>query len=661
MILTKIILTNIGLFSGTQTIVLTPIDDTKPVILFGGLNGAGKTTILEAIQVALYGKRAFLFQEAQQKYQNYLKSAIHSNILENNTTSVSVEFNTRERNRDVTYFVSREWSCNDRETVTEKLSVSTNGNFNQLVTDMWDDYVEQILPARIASLFFFDGEQVEKYAKSGNASLVLKVGLNALLNMDLIDKIIADIAVVKRNQSKYLKSSSNDMQLADLKNHIVEFERNKQALFQEKASLSSKALMLEKELSKVQFDLENNGGILFEQKEKLLVEKKDLEREVEKITDFIRDLLAQSLPLNLLKPLLRQALSQANLENKSTLNKAINEKLLERDHDFIKFAKSIVDQGSLLALSEYLSHDLAARRSEDAKNYYINMDSNKTAELCFLLETILPNETETAFSCTEKLKYSLTFLTEINRKLDMMPDEDQVHDFLLRRDRLSKDLSQSQKKIELISEELSTQEFHIKRYQAKLEKLLLEHASSDVEALEARRIVEYSQPIIEKMTLFKEKLSLNYIESLEAKILQAFTVLCRKECFLSKIIINHKSLELNLIDVNSNEVYPEKLSAGERQLLVISILWGLSLVSGRQVPVIIDTPLARLDSKHRGKLVENYFTKASNQVILFSTDEEITSSWHKKLFPFVSREYLLDHDPQSLSTTVREGYFWSMK
>ena len=103
----------------------------------------------------------------------------------------------------------------------------------------------------------------------------------------------------------------------------------------------------------------------------------------------------------------------------------------------------------------------------------------------------------------------------------------------------------------------------------------------------------------------------------------------------------------------------DRLSAGERQLLATSMLWGLARASGRPVPTIIDTPLGRLDSNHRANLVERYFPNASHQVLLLSTDEEIVGGYLKKIMPFVSRTFLLDHNQILGETRIKEGYFSS--
>jgi DNA sulfur modification protein DndD len=88
------------------------------------------------------------------------------------------------------------------------------------------------------------------------------------------------------------------------------------------------------------------------------------------------------------------------------------------------------------------------------------------------------------------------------------------------------------------------------------------------------------------------------------------------------------------------------------------MLWGLARASGRTVPTIIDTPLGRLDSSHRGHLVQRYFPVASHQVILLSTDEEIDECHLERLKPYLSRSYRLEYDNSLRSTIPKEGYFW---
>ena len=109
---------------------------------------------------------------------------------------------------------------------------------------------------------------------------------------------------------------------------------------------------------------------------------------------------------------------------------------------------------------------------------------------------------------------------------------------------------------------------------------------------------------------------------------------------------------LSLYDSQGQPVPKHRLSAGEKQLLAISFLWGLARVSGRNLPVAIDTPLGRLDSSHRNNLVERYFPTASHQVILLSTDTEIGKSEVEMLREqdAIAREYLLQYDSKIRQT-----------
>ena len=125
---------------------------------------------------------------------------------------------------------------------------------------------------------------------------------------------------------------------------------------------------------------------------------------------------------------------------------------------------------------------------------------------------------------------------------------------------------------------------------------------------------------------------------------------------VESIKICPESYEIRLLDTAQKHVPASSLSAGERQLLSVAILWGLAKASGRPIPTIVDTPLGRLDGSHRLKLVENYFPQAAHQVILLSTDEEISGKLYEKLKPAIGHEYMLTFNEDNASTEVSKGY-----
>ena len=126
---------------------------------------------------------------------------------------------------------------------------------------------------------------------------------------------------------------------------------------------------------------------------------------------------------------------------------------------------------------------------------------------------------------------------------------------------------------------------------------------------------------------------------------------------MSGLTIDPETFTVTLLDRSGRPLPFDRLSAGERQLLATSLLWGLARASGRPVPTIIDTPLGRLDSSHRKHLTERYFPFASHQVLLLSTDEEIVGDYLRSIRPFVTRSYHLAHDEKLGSTSVKSGYF----
>ena len=119
-------------------------------------------------------------------------------------------------------------------------------------------------------------------------------------------------------------------------------------------------------------------------------------------------------------------------------------------------------------------------------------------------------------------------------------------------------------------------------------------------------------------------------------------------------------MNISLFDYSNTEIPKEQLSAGEQQMFAIAMMWALRQLSGRPYPVVIDTPLGRLDSDHRDNLVNQYFPHVSHQVILFSTDTEVDKSYFEELQSNISHSYHLEYDSLSGATSVNQGYFWNI-
>ena len=119
------------------------------------------------------------------------------------------------------------------------------------------------------------------------------------------------------------------------------------------------------------------------------------------------------------------------------------------------------------------------------------------------------------------------------------------------------------------------------------------------------------------------------LELLERYITEGLQMLLHKKQFIDKVSIDNKSFEVRLFK-GDDEISKEMLSKGELQMFATAVVWGLAKTSGRPLPFMIDTPLARLDEEHRENLVEKFYPYASHQLIIFSTNSEINRIFYPK-------------------------------
>jgi DNA sulfur modification protein DndD len=113
------------------------------------------------------------------------------------------------------------------------------------------------------------------------------------------------------------------------------------------------------------------------------------------------------------------------------------------------------------------------------------------------------------------------------------------------------------------------------------------------------------------------------------------------------------------IELPSGQVLRKgELSAGEKEVYAISLIGGLCRAANRSIPIIIDTPLSRLDRENRRNIVQKYYPQAGRQVILLSTNEEVYGQYYEYLKDFILQQFLLEYDEESKCTRVKaDAYF----
>ncbi len=243
------------------------------------------------------------------------------------------------------------------------------------------------------------------------------------------------------------------------------------------------------------------------------------------------------------------------------------------------------------------------------------------------------------------------------KKEESIPDYETVKHVLSELAQFEAEFKNAQTLIKAKSAELEQAQAKHAVLNQRYTNLLTQQSKDTFEQKRSLQVVDHIGKLKETMQGFAKSLIKENIELLQDKITEKFIALTRKEQLISGVHICPTSFSLTLLAQTGEELSPSRLSAGERQLLAIAILWGLSEASGKELPTVIDTPLGRLDGKHRTRLIEGYFPFAANQVLLLSTDEEIMGDYYSKLKPAISREYHISYNEQATTSTISEGYF----
>ena len=101
----------------------------------------------------------------------------------------------------------------------------------------------------------------------------------------------------------------------------------------------------------------------------------------------------------------------------------------------------------------------------------------------------------------------------------------------------------------------------------------------------------------------------------------------------------------------------QQLSAGEKQIFIMALYQSLSQLNKIDVPYIVDTPFARIDKEHRGKILEQFFKQLNGQVIILSTDEEIVGEYCKVITDIISDTFVLNHTVNGNTEILADTYF----
>lgn len=658
MLLRELVLHNFGGYRGRQTVHLTPPAPDRPVVLFGGLNGAGKTTLLDALQLALYGKRGRCSGRGNLPYDEYLRRSVNRGVRDREGAAVELAFDATFDGAASAFRVHRSWERSESGSVRERLVVTRDKIDSIFLMERWDDLVEELLPLDISSLFFFDGEKLEALADPERAGRVIATAVDSLLGLNLLDRLSVDLLALERRKRAITADTAVKEQLAMHEGELSAARADRARALQELAAHQNGVDKAEAAFRNAEMVFRREGGELYERRMELEQGRASLSERLVQINDRLIEVASGPLPLKLVSALLSEVVEQRRTEKDAQRADILRDVLAERDVNLLKRLEADLPEGLARDVEAFLAADRQERLTAADGPRYLHVPEEFDQRLAF----VWPNELERAAVETRQLlamRESVEVdLEQSARELAAVPSADAIAAVLRLREECAQNLAEAKARFAVASEVTAKVDRAVAEREAKLQRAYRDASAAVAAEEDAHRIVDHSGRVRQTLNGFKRSLLERHLSRIEAAMLDSLRQLLRKQHLVADLRLDPSSFELSLFDERGESVPTERLSAGERQLFAVAMLWGLARVSGRRLPMVIDTPLGRLDSTHRRLIVERYFPNASHQVLLLSTDEEIDETLFNVLEPSIGRSYELQHDDAAGCTRIVDGYFW---
>ena len=612
----KVILENIFAYKGEVKFDLS--DKTNTNIILGS-NGFGKTSFINSLKLALHGitKEQLLIGDTRlNKYEFVMGSSTkHYSGLVNRTSaqegnkscSVSITFSEKEKN----YKLIRTYKITTAGFSETFEIFNLDDPSEAYKDDDAQDFINRIISPELAKFFFFDGEKVQDIANFSNDDF--RKMLENVLELDIFDQIIEDYTRLKKN---YVKDSLKDDELKtnyetaskrqDNEKSIINESQNSISINKESLrTLKKDRTVINNKIKKVNSQFKdvlkeqelNLAELKFEKEKKMIVFKKIsmsclpllLNKELGLKTEF--DILnnyydSNYIPIEILKKKKKEFMELVN-------EKIRNGEEIESLFDSVFFSEnkgvrvSFVDTSK--AEFQYKSLNLNLIAFQALLDDFIELDESIERQIK-LIENTKVNIKENEISLSVLLDDQEKLFKNIAKK------ENNIEDSILV-------IKNAKDEIELLEQELHN--LSRKSHREDIQELSIETCEKVIEAAKKSKLV----------IRFEKR------ESLEKILNNKFKMLVKEGYDASYLKIN-ESFSINVFDKNNQAMDILSSSSGQKQIIATSLIWAISEYIDSEMPMIVDTPLGRLDKKNQKLLLENFFPNASAQLIILPTPSE---------------------------------------
>ncbi|MFZ6654766.1 DNA sulfur modification protein DndD [Undibacterium sp. TJN19] len=645
---TKISIENLGPFRERQTLNLN-VATNKPVVLIKALNGSGKTTLLTALQISLYGYKAInAFRRSE--YEQLIVSLQRKDAIGSSVIEVTLDIEIGSKIQSVT--LRREWTFRGKNLI-EDFTVLSDGIKDLDFAESWDDFINSILPVELVHLFLFDGEKIEALANPERLPELLRRATEVFLGLGGIDTLSNDLKAVERRANRKsedapIDNDESSVQLSNFQDQLEELEKRIAILVQQQGDLKNAVEHAQSELDKFTARAQRQGLAAYQQAAELKgsLESADKQHKAARaaLVDAVSDPL---LPLIWLGPLWDQYKTQWEQDSNAQNAALLIAEFQKRDKRILSvLRRALPDQEK--ALSQILKSDLNQYKHEHQSTVLLLPGADPEE-----IQTRLDSSIADVNDRVKSFKKLSNLLERADKSVSEVPAEAQLSEIFEELQSRSKAVVNLESQYHLISEKLNHERASQALLESRVNSLLQQVGEKFSERTLEIKGLQAANRAKQVLNLFRERLLASKANWLSEMITTEFSGLLRKRKFIAKVVVDPTTYAVSIEDKTGHALPMERLSAGERQILAIAVLSALIRERKGTFPVVVDTPLARLDKKHRESLISNFFSKISHQVMVLSTDEEVDGDAYEALLPYVSQEYDLAFNDDSRSSFAR--------
>lgn len=679
MILTKLEIHNLFSYCGRCIFDLTPpANEVGPnVLLIWGRNGYGKTSFINSLKLALAGisddLRASIHLGRSLKRDHYILGAANewSGIFNRKSRArgdkkFGVRLEWIETSGLVT--LEREWTLEGKR-ISERLEISPSfGDKPAIDIDGPLDgdsraFIEQRLPSALLPFFVYDAERVQQLAEANRDGQMHQIEeILDLVDIDVIEQYLGNNLTLWRRESKDRNQHHIDAQILEVRS----VDAKCAALQMEKSDLEGELSELQEQIDRIEapLGLRREFALQTEAAE-LTVNRTFTTKQLEDRMQSLFATFTREAPLALNAVLMQQAstelekiVSHPNRRLKDEISRILEvlpQRLL-RDPP-----KLDLRPDQISALDRRLDKIIRSYQpdAEDMTAGLFHLPPVR-AEAVSMTVDIYARDQRAARQWKEDLleiRRLKTSLKDIERKLNdvsnLAPAEKEQFelkaaeksDLETRKAELNRKMGALDQQLADLTRDLLAKRDSLRQAERELN-----------EALAAQGRLGVGQRLQKALKIYRDLLKTRRRDEIEEAVNNRFQVLMSSHQLIRKIRVN-ADFSLHYEDANGGLIGMGNISAGMKQLVAQALLWGLKDVTRKDAPVIIDTPLARIDREHQQNLITRYFPHAGRQVIILPTDSELDREKYELIRPHVYREYrLVNHSGEATQVELGGNY-----